>query len=185
MKDVKDHCGKDTHKRNLRGWKSQPKITSAYSPNDTPLKKKVLNAEVAVINFLVQHNLPLATADHLSPLFKSSFPDSKIAQSYGCARKKTSAIINEAFQPYCHNYLVEFCKNNPYSVGHDGSNDTGVRNMNLVCIRIFDIKRSKTVSSHFFDTCLTEGEDAAKASTIFAAIEERFVADDMPWNNCV
>ena len=33
--------------------------------------------------------------------------------------------------------------------------------------------------------CLTEGEDAAKASTIFTAIEECFVADDMLWNNCV
>ena len=99
---------------NLRGWKSQPKITSAYSPTDTPLKNKVLNAEVAVTNFLVQHNLPLANAD--GPFFKSVFPDSKIAQSYGCVRQKTSAIINEAFQSYCHNYLVGFLKNNPYSV---------------------------------------------------------------------
>ena len=33
--------------------------------------------------------------------------------------------------------------------------------------------------------CLTEGEDAAKASTIFSVIEERSVADDMPWNNYV
>ena len=86
LKEVKNHCGKNTHKMNLRGWKSQPKITSAYSPTDTPLKNKVLNAEVAVTNFLVQHNLPLATADHLGPLIKSIFPDSKIAQSYGCAR---------------------------------------------------------------------------------------------------
>ena len=38
---------------NLRGWENQPKITSAYSPTDTSLKNKVLNAEVAVTNFLV------------------------------------------------------------------------------------------------------------------------------------
>ena len=134
---------------------------------------------------LVQHNLPLATADHLGPLFKSIFPNSKIAQSYGCARQKVSAIITEAFEPYCHNYLVEFCKNNLYSVGHNESNDTGVRKMNTVCIRIFDIKRSKTVTSQFCDMCLTGGGDAAKASTIFAATEECFVVDDMLWNNCV
>ena len=140
LKDVKDHFGKDTHKMNLRGWKSQPNITSVFSPTDTPLKNKVLNAEVAATNFLVQHKLPLATADNLGLLFKSILPDSKIAQFYGCARQKTSAIINESFQPYCHNYLVEFCKNNPYSVGHDGSNDTGVRKMNPFRKRIFDIK---------------------------------------------
>ena len=33
--------------------------------------------------------------------------------------------------------------------------------------------------------CLTEGEDAAKAATIFAVIEESFEADNMPWHNCV
>ena len=57
--------------------------------------------------------------------------------------------------------------------------------MNPVCIRIFDIKRSKTASSHFCDMCLTDGEDAAIASTIFAVIEELFAADVMPWNNFV
>ena len=83
---------------NLRGWKSQPKKTNVYSPTDTPLKNKVLHAKVAVINFLVQHSLTLATADHLDPLFKSIFFfffDSKIAQPYDCARQKTSAIISE------------------------------------------------------------------------------------------
>ena len=74
---------------NLRGWKSQPKIASPYSPTDTPLKNKVLNAEVAVTNFLVQHNLPLENADNLGPFFKSVFPDSKIGQSYDCVRQKT------------------------------------------------------------------------------------------------
>ena len=73
FKDVKDHCGKFTHKMNLRGWKSHPKKTNVYSPTDTPLKNKVLHAKVAVINFLVQHSLLLATADHLDPLFKSFF----------------------------------------------------------------------------------------------------------------
>ena len=77
--------------------------------------------------------------------------------------------------------LLSFARTMPtYSVGHNGSNDTGVKIMNPVCIRIFDIKQSKTVRSHFFDMCLTEGEDAAKASTIFAATEEHFIADDMP-----
>ena len=32
-------------------------------------------------NFIVQHNLPIATADHLTQLFKSVFPNSKIAAS--------------------------------------------------------------------------------------------------------
>ena len=55
-------------------------------------------------NFLIQHNLPLATADQ--PLIKSIFPDSNIAKSYAGGRTKTSAIINKAMGPHCHEYLV-------------------------------------------------------------------------------
>ena len=33
--------------------------------------------------------------------------------------------------------------------------------------------------------CLTEGKDAAKASVIFAAIEQCFESENMLWNNCV
>ena len=84
-------------------------------------RNKVLNAEVMVANFIVQHNLPIATADLLAQLFKSVFPDSKIAASYASAKTKTFAITNKAFEPYCHSFFVEYCKSNPISVGHDGS----------------------------------------------------------------
>ena len=87
---------------------------------------------------------------------------------------KTFAIINTAFEPYCHSYLVNYCKSNPFSAGHDGSNDTSVQKMNPVAVRIFDIKSSKMVSEHFFSMCLTEGEYAGKAFKIFEAIEESF-----------
>lgn len=47
-----------------------------------------LKAEVMVTNFLIQQNLPIATAGHLGPLFKTIFSDSKIAQSYACSATK-------------------------------------------------------------------------------------------------
>jgi hypothetical protein len=110
--------------------------------SDSNFENKVLNAEVMVTNFIIQYNLPIATADHLAPLFKTIFPDSKIASSYSCAKTKTFAILNEGFAPDCHNYIVEHCNTHAYSVGHDGSNDTGVQKMNPVSIRIFDVKSS-------------------------------------------
>ena len=51
-------------------------------------RSKVLNAEVMVANFIVQHNLPITTAYHFSQLFKNVFPDSKIAASYASAKTK-------------------------------------------------------------------------------------------------
>lgn len=82
-------------------------------------------AEVKVAVILVSHNIPLAFADHLSPLFKECFPDSKIAKKYCSARTKTSAIINKAISPYLLNELVSNMRSKPFSLLTDGSNDTG------------------------------------------------------------
>ena len=50
-------------------------------------------------NFLVQHNIPLAVADDLKAIFRSIFPDSLIAKSYGSGRTKTTCMLNNAIAP--------------------------------------------------------------------------------------
>ena len=70
-------------------------------------------------------------------MFKSIFTDSKIASSYACAKTKTFTILNEAFAPHCLDYIVQHCKTDTYSVGHDGSNDTGIQKMNPISIRAY------------------------------------------------
>ena len=70
-----------------------------------------------ITNFLLQHNLPIATADHLGLLFKEIFPDSKITAAYASGRMKTSAILNVALGPHCHNDFVDQGKNHPFSLG--------------------------------------------------------------------
>ena len=67
---------------------------------DISLQTKIVQAEVAVTKFLIQHNLPLATPDHLTQIFKTIFQDSKIAAGYSSSRTTTGAIINEAFVPH-------------------------------------------------------------------------------------
>ena len=74
-------------------------------------------------------------------------------------------------QPYYHKQIIDHCKNHSFTVGHDGSNNTGVQKMNPIAVRIFDINRSKTVSEHFCSMCLTDGENAGKAYKIFEMIE--------------
>jgi len=101
----------------------------------------------------VQHNLPLATANHFGPLFKAIFLDSKIAKGYARGRTKATVIINKALGPasHCHYYLVQHCKTHPFSLGIDVPSDTDVDKMSPVNMRIFDVSRSKTVTSHFYD----------------------------------
>jgi hypothetical protein len=188
MRDVIVHCERESHKRNVKANnKSQSIAQFLKKPggSDSAFNKDVIKAEVMVTNFLVQHNLPLSTADHLGPLFKEIFPDSKIALSYASGRTKTSAVLNVAMGPHCHKYVVEHCKTHPFSLGIDGSNDTGVEKMNPVTIRIFDVNSSKVVTSQFFDMCITSGEDGGKAAAIFDVMNEKFTEDQIPWINSV
>ena len=49
--------------------------------------------------------------------------------------------------------------------------------MNPASIRIFDMSRSKTVATHFFDMCITSGQDAAKAESVFRSMESKLTDD--------
>lgn len=117
------HYERDTHRRRVEDEKKSHSIRRFLSKPGIS-ESNVIKAEVMITNFLEQHNLPVTTADHLGPLFKEIFPDSKIAAAYASGRTKTSAILNVALGPHCHNYLVDHCKSHPFSLGIDGSNDT-------------------------------------------------------------
>lgn len=61
---------------------------------------QVIKAEVKVTNFLVEHNIPLAVSDHLSPLFRNIFTDSLIAKGFSSCRTKNTSMLNLAIAPY-------------------------------------------------------------------------------------
>ena len=48
----------------------------------TKLDQKVVEAKLLFSGFMVQHELPLTTADHSAKLFRNMFPDSKIVNKY-------------------------------------------------------------------------------------------------------
>ena len=87
---------------------------------------------------LVQHNIPLALADELTPLFRDVFPASKIAQNFSSRRTKT-CIINGAVAPSFQQFLVEFMRNNRYALAIGGSSDSGIEKMNPITVCFFDM----------------------------------------------
>ncbi|KAJ8017873.1 hypothetical protein HOLleu_44459 [Holothuria leucospilota] len=89
--DCLKHVSTDRHRRNSASITSNSKILDFVTRES---QFEVINAEVFFSNFIVEHNLPIGICDHVGPLFKKMFTDSKIAQQYGCARTKTSAILN-------------------------------------------------------------------------------------------
>src|SRR5258706_314863 len=53
----------------------------------------VIGAEALFMEFIVEHNLPLARTDYVGPLFRKMFPDSAIATKYACCRTKSSCVL--------------------------------------------------------------------------------------------
>jgi len=133
---------------------------------------------------LAQHNLPLAIMDHLSPLFRDIFPDSKIAKGFSAARTNTLCIMNMALRPHFESILVGQMKSEPFALAIDGSNDSDLQKMNPLTVRVFDDSCGR-VCTRFLDMCLTSGTDAGTAAKIFEAMDAALQSRDIPWVNCI
>ena len=57
------------------------------------LDQKVAKAKLLFSGFLVEHELPLTTANHAAKLFRHMFPDSKIGNKYRCGCTKTTYML--------------------------------------------------------------------------------------------
>ena len=88
--------------------------------------------EVKVTGFIDGHNIPLAVADHLGPLFLDIFHDSSIAKNYAYVKTKTTCILNKAIKPELQKNLINQRKKDCYSISTDGGNDQGLKKMNPV-----------------------------------------------------
>ena len=95
------------------------------------------------------------------------------------------AIINKTLGPHCYSYVVQHCQKHPFSIGIDGSSDKDVEKMNPATVRIFDVERAKTVTSHFYQMCVTSGRDASKVQTLFGVVQEKLENDEIPWTQVV
>ena len=72
-------------------------------------------------------------------------------------------------------------KKDCYSISADGSNDQGLKKMNPVTVRLFDINQHMVVNQ-FLDMCLSSSSDA---DGIFAAIDKAFANNGILWNKCI
>ena len=166
--NVTRHVKGSAHKKMVESKRNQRGIDSLFMKQSDHLDMHVRRVEVKVTGFLAEHNVPIAVADHLGPLFKDIFPDSKIAKNYACGKTKTACISNRAIKPDSQKNLIDNIKNNSYSISTDGSNDIGLKKMNPVTVRLFNINQ-RMVVTQFSEMWLSSSSDS---DGIFAAIDK-------------
>ena len=125
--DLQRNCRGKSHVNLLNAKRKQGPINTHFLPQGSNIEKQASIAEVKVVGFLAEYNLPFATADHLGPLFKSIFPDSKTAKIYSCGKTKASCISNRAIAPDIKSILIEQMKKSSYNIATDGSNNQGLQ----------------------------------------------------------
>ena len=145
-RDVQWHMNGSVHQSRSRDVTQTRKITDNFVSEKDDVATKVTSAEVKFAAFLLEHNLPIATADHAGPLFRSMFPDSKVASYYGCARTKTTSIINRALASEFSSSVIRMVQTQPFTLSLDGSNDQEEQKLVPLTVRVFDADLGKVAS---------------------------------------
>ena len=60
------------------------------------------DAEIYWIAKMACNNYSLRSVDHIGDLFRTMFPDSKVASNFSLSRTSASYIISEGIAPYFH-----------------------------------------------------------------------------------
>lgn len=121
------------------------------------LATKVLSAEIAVTNFIAQHNLPFLAADHLSDLLTKNFLNSKIAEMYSCKRTKTVAIITDVLEPHHLKPVLNIARNTSFNLLCDESNERGADEKLLtVLVPLYDPDQCIVVAGHLETVGVTD-----------------------------
>ena len=120
--EVKRHCERIKHKRPLEGVNTQPSISSVIATAfKDAMSDKVVRSELYFARFVPEH-MSFATADHFSKLCKVMFTDSKIAESFLCGQRKTTALVTHAVAPNADYAVISACWKRKFSILCDGEN---------------------------------------------------------------
>ncbi|GFS13270.1 zinc finger BED domain-containing protein 5 [Elysia marginata] len=134
--------------------------------------------------FLVEHNIPIAAADHVGKLLKAMFPAGsshsadEVIKNYACGRTKSFHIIRELAARE-NSSLASLMAAGPYKLCIDGSNDKGEKLFPFV-VRISD---GSTIKTQLL--ALLELKERSTGRNIAALIETALSDRSIPITNCV
>ena len=97
----------------------------------------VKKAEIKLVAFIVEHNLPFQGMDHLSDVVSTTFTDSKIAQQFSSKHTKTRSIIKNVLAKKFRNAFDEILRNIKFSIIIDESTDISTKKQLAIVVRFF------------------------------------------------
>ncbi|KAI4467892.1 hat family dimerization domaincontaining protein-related [Holotrichia oblita] len=163
--------------------KKQPTITS-YVENNQP-KYKAREAEIKLVGYITEHNIPFSAIDHLTDLLKSIFPDSDIAKNISLKRTKATNIVINIIGPIQKQNLANKLKHTKFSILVDEATDIACVKTLCIVVRFYD-KSVESVVSQFWSIVQlaeNEAEKRATAERLYKLILDSFQEMNVPFKN--
>ena len=178
--DCKRHVESKKHESNANLQNSNSNLLSFFEKRESPMELQVTNAETLFTHFIIEHNVPIAVSDHAGPLFRKMFPDTEIAKKYGCARTKTSAIIDNLSRDKIET-IVETLQKTFFACATDGSNDVNTQLYPIV-VRYYNKEIDQIMTALL---SMPSCNESCTGENIFNLLNREFVKYNIPWGNCV
>ncbi|CAH1099852.1 unnamed protein product [Psylliodes chrysocephalus] len=158
---------------------------------ETSLQTQSKIAEIKITGFLTEHNISFNSADHLTSLIKSYFPDSKIAQGMSLGRTKAAQISKNVIGACAEEEIISYLKCNKFSLIIDESTDISSVKTMCICVRFFHPKVCRVQTLFWRLLQIFSGDEPEKANQgatsqrLYEEILKLFSKNDFPLQNMI
>ncbi|KAK0073784.1 hypothetical protein PV325_009231, partial [Microctonus aethiopoides] len=132
---------------------------------------KMISTEIEFCVFIVEHNVPISTVDHLVLLLRRLFSDSVIAKNFRLPRNKCTKIRKNVLGAAATSSIADDFKKSKFSVMIVET--TTIANKKLMCILVKVMQPDRTVVTDCFDMIELDRKNCS-ASALFAAFKSSF-----------
>lgn len=178
--DIEKHRDTEKHRDSYKRRFQQSTLKTMFNKDSGGMEDKVCQAEVMFVEYLVEHNLPFAAADHFTKIAKCMYSDSEIAKKQSCGRMKSTMIVKNCLDPTYRDPVVDHCRKYKFSLLIDESTDYGCDKCLVVLVRYFDMQHGAITRFLDMPVC-----NVGTGEAIFEVLDGTFRKFDIPWTNVV
>lgn len=171
----------DSHKSNIKKSEKTPLIQNYCNKATDKQTHLVKSAELKLLMFLHEHNLPFLLMDHLPQLLRSVCPDSQVAKQIKCARTKSTTLTKECIAKYQLNLITENLNKNVFSLIIDETTDIGTDKSLAMVARFFD-PSERAWKDHFLALIKVK---SSTAEDLFNTVSNFFAEQQISLNNLI
>lgn len=147
---LKRHEKTKRHLSKVKIAQSTPQLMNFLSSESKPtISVDTKRAELKMIMFLAEHNLPFLIMDHLPKCMASAGHDSNILKNVKCGRTKATMYL-QSFKDEFSKTICELIKGQKFSIMIDETTDISTKKCLALVIRFAD-KKANCVKDHFLD----------------------------------